>query len=920
MSTDKRDPAGAAPESPAKVTDSILGAPPATEADETPLLADLSAVEDWVERVYPEAPGVLMVNHVDARGTFKGTGGGCPDRASVVARVQELDAAGSQSIYLRAATLKVLPGPHGRGSSSDSFVLPGLWADVDFGTVGHKHDRKKGGGGLVLPPNASEARRIVTESGLPEPTLWVNSGGGLYPWWLFDKPVTISDANRQQLTNLSSDWQEALGRSAARLGYHYGTGVGDLARLLRLPGTVNRKAGRERPCRVIEDTGPEYLVEELYAALAARLGTKEASQNSTMTATADILPSGQAKPGLSNCGVFGVLDQHVSFADLLSGADWVVCTGKHPKSISNCFTRPGEPDHPCSAHVLVDYPSVLVNWSESSGLPVGKDQKLTKARVFAHLWHGGDLSAAAKDLLAATQGRTCTDAAASLALPRSPQPATLSAVQVPTGGYNPGVEPDTAGGKKGPSVATELVHLAEARFEFGISDEGEPFAVPKSGVRIVRMLRGNGSLRAELSRAYFQQHRKVAAQGALADALMVCEGLALEKNPSPLALRVARTDEVTWVDLGEVKGRIVKIDASGWSVIQQAPMLFRRTALTGVMPEPQGGGSLEELWDLLNVTPRYRPIVLAVLVAALIPSISHPVVLLSGEQGSGKSTATRLLVSLLDPSPAPLRTPPRSVEQWVTAAAGSWAVALDNVSEIPDWLSDCLCRASTGDGDVRRRLFSDGDLSVFSFKRVVLLNGIDLARISEDLADRLVNVRLDLIPDAARKEETALLARWAGAYPRILGAVFDLAVKTFAAMPEVELVNPPRMADFARVLAAVDAVLGTDGLAAYRDLGREMATDAVASDFVLSAIIEWITADWTGTAAKLLTAIDPGGLHQDHPGWPATAREMTTVMRQRAPSLRKLGWEVVELPRGGKDKSIRYRLTPPVEPDTVSDE
>jgi energy-coupling factor transporter ATP-binding protein EcfA2 len=391
-------------------------------------------------------------------------------------------------------------------------------------------------------------------------------------------------------------------------------------------------------------------------------------------------------------------------------------------------------------------------------------------------------------------------------------------------------------------------------------------------------------------------------------------------SPSQLALRVARSSDVTWVDLGEVKGRVVRIDHCGWSVVADAPMLFRRTALTGVMPEPQTGGTLNELWDLLNVSPRYRPIVLAVLVAALIPDIPHPVVLLSGEQGSGKSTATKMLVGLLDPSPAPLRKPPRDVEQWVVAAAGSWVVALDNLSEVKDWLSDSLCRASTGDGDVRRRLYTDGDHTVFSFKRVIIINGIDLADIRDDLADRLVGVRLDNIPESARKEETALWVRWADAYPRTLGAVFDLAVKTFAAMPEVELVSPPRMADFARILAAVDAVLGTDGLAAYRDLGREMATDAVTSDFVLTAVVEEITSTWTGTAAKLLVVIDPDARHQEHPGWPTTAREMTTVMRQRAPSLRKLGWEVVELPRGGKDKSIRYRLTPPVGPNTVNEE
>jgi translation initiation factor RLI1 len=58
---------------------------------------------------------------------------------------------------------------------------------------------------------------------------------------------------------------------------------------------------------------------------------------------------------------------------------------------------------------------------------------------------------------------------------------------------------------------------------------------------------------------------------------------------------------------------------------------------------------------------------LAVLVAAPIPRIPHPVTLLTGEQGTGKSTATARLASIIDPSLAQLRKPPRDVEQWTTA-------------------------------------------------------------------------------------------------------------------------------------------------------------------------------------------------------------------------------------------------------------
>ncbi|MGH3869798.1 MAG: hypothetical protein ACRDQ4_27605 [Pseudonocardiaceae bacterium] len=147
-----------------------------------------------------------------------------------------------------------------------------------------------------------------------------------------------------------------------------------------------------------------------------------------------------------------------------------------------------------------------------------------------------------------------------------------------------------------------------------------------------------------------------------------------------------------------------------------------------------------------------------------------------GEQGTGKtSAATKMLAALLDPSPAQVRRAPRDVETWTTAAAGSWVVALDNLSGISDQISDALCRASTGDGDVRRRLYSDGDLHVIAFRRVVFVNGIDLGVLHDDLADWLVTVTLNRLADYQRRKDADMAEAWRVAHPRVLGALLDLA-------------------------------------------------------------------------------------------------------------------------------------------------
>lgn len=472
------------------------------------------------------------------------------------------------------------------------------------------------------------------------------------------------------------------------------------------------------------------------------------------------------------------------------------------------------------------------------------------------------------------------------------------------------------------TAATALVDLVRRRYRLGLSTEDEPFAVPHTGPRVVRPLRGGkGSLRAALAAAYYTDAGRVAPQQALAEALQTVEGMAQELDPEPLHLRVAEHDGALHLDLGDPTGRAVVLSAAGWQVVEQPAVLFRRTALTGALPTPQRGGELRELWTLLNVTPADRPLVLAWLVAALLPDMPHPVLALRGEQGSGKSSASRILAALLDPGPAQTRKPPRDVDSWVTAAAGSWVVALDNVSTVAEWWSDALCRSVTGDGDVRRRLYSDADLTVFSFRRVVLLNGVDLGAVRDDLAERLLTVELARIGERGRRLDADLAAQWQQAHPRILGALLDLSVRVLDTLPTLRLAALPRMADFARVLAAVDAVLGTDALVAYIGQAGEQAADAVDADPVLAAVTRTITAAWEGPAAELLDLIAPNAEPSRQPkGWPKDSRALTALLRRRGPSLCRLGWTIEDLGRGGKACVVRFRLVPPDGTDEAGDE
>jgi putative DNA primase/helicase len=171
-----------------------------------------------------------------------------------VARAQKWDKTQPAGIYFRVTMLPPDGVKRGRGNEADAHALTFLWADVDYGTVGHKPGR----GSLPLPPDEEAARKIIAALPMP-PSLLIHSGGGLYPIWQFKRPVYLDETNRADAKARSQQWQEIIQAKAATLGWHYGSGVGDLARILRLPGSVNRKVpAQPRPCRVIEQTGEVF--------------------------------------------------------------------------------------------------------------------------------------------------------------------------------------------------------------------------------------------------------------------------------------------------------------------------------------------------------------------------------------------------------------------------------------------------------------------------------------------------------------------------------------------------------------------------------------------------------------------------------------------------------------------------------------
>jgi putative DNA primase/helicase len=350
-----------------------------------PVHFDPEAARQWLDVLYPgDTPGLI---HVSATGNWAGRA--FTDRDQAVDYMQAMD--GREGVYLRITTLRQQPTAGGRGSVEDSLCLPGLWADVDIAGPGHKTGEK-------LPPDAESAKRIIAESGLPEPSLWVHSGGGLYPWWLFKQPVEVTPDNIEELKQLSAGWQKLVARSADALGWHYGAGVGDLARILRVPGTVNRKAGLSRPCRIVEDGKDDYTLDQLRGGLSAALlrhpeperkpSPAPSAPGSTPRLVEVVRGPGEVTPNDD-------FEARVAWDDELLLKDWTISKG-FPGGYCE-WVRPGKDTEGISATTGHDPGrDRLKVFTDATAFEQG--EVYTKPGAYAVLHHGGDHRAATREL------------------------------------------------------------------------------------------------------------------------------------------------------------------------------------------------------------------------------------------------------------------------------------------------------------------------------------------------------------------------------------------------------------------------------------------------------------------------------------------------------------------------------------------
>jgi hypothetical protein len=470
------------------------------------------------------------------------------------------------------------------------------------------------------------------------------------------------------------------------------------------------------------------------------------------------------------------------------------------------------------------------------------------------------------------------------------------------------------------SQATLIVELAD---ELGVVLMHDPSQIPyaiveQNGVRTVQAVRSS-AFRSLLAKEFFDRHDRVARAAALSDARGVLEGRALYNGALVnVGLRIAGDEDAVDIDLGDDRWRMAHVTRDGWSIAPHTPRLFRRAPGMLEMSEPVHGASLDELRDFVRVDDHDYPLLLAFLVNAMRHTGPYPILLLTGEQGTAKTTTARKLRRLIDPNRADVRAEPRENRDLAIAANNGHMLVLDNLSHVTSQMSDALCRLSTGGGFSTRTLYTDDEETIFDGQRPIIITSITDVANRADLLDRCLTVRLQPIPESERRTETELWKAFDAAQPRLFGALLDAVSIALANVREVDRTIPskPRMADaFTWALAAAPALgVHADVIARAWNCTRDEAYAATIEASIIAAPLLQIVAgsggEWIGTVTELLARIEAvvDEATKRRKEWPKSPKALGSLVRVIGPALRARGIDHTEH-RGGEARRHRFTTT-----------
>jgi putative DNA primase/helicase len=378
------------------------------------------------------------------------------------------------------------------------------------------------------------------------------------------------------------------------------------------------------------------------------------------------------------------------------------------------------------------------------------------------------------------------------------------------------------------------------------------------------------------------------------------------------------------IDLGDETGRCVRVTKDGYS-LEHPTINFIKSEGMLALPEPANDGSLAPLWDIVNVPEETEKCLLVGwMVSALAPNSEYPLLVLQGEQGSGKSFAADTIKTLVDPAKVTKQAPISSEQDLFINAQQNHVMSFDNLSGMRHEVADAFCRIATGGAHVARKLYTNGEQSVNEACNPVILNGIEDMTTRPDLLSRSFVVHLPVLKRKISARE--LKEKLEQSKAIILGGLLRGLVSALRNRDTTILDNPPRLAETATFITAAESGLGWKSgsfMKAYEQNQRSSVISGLELDPVVPKLVRFVqmrfekASEFTITATELMDAIKPLDQKDRPMNWPKTSGAFSAHISRVSSALREIGIEITRERIASKRMIIIRKNFDTYDPDII---
>ncbi len=394
--------------------------------------------------------------------------------------------------------------------------------------------------------------------------------------------------------------------------------------------------------------------------------------------------------------------------------------------------------------------------------------------------------------------------------------------------------------------------------------------------------------------------------------------------------RVAQLNDKHIVyDLNNGQGDVVDVTEAGVTISKRTDPQYQglhfyahTNMLPQVLPDFTGSATLPELLaPFLPFSADDKKLVIVWLLCAMLEDTKKCILVAVGPEGSGKSSACRVLRSLIDPQSNPPGTLPYDEQNLCLSLGNRYCTLYDNVRTVSNKISDILCQATQGGSYETRTLYTNMGLTYVSFKSTLMMNGILPSMVSSpDLKDRCLMVTAT-ISDDKREIDGNLDSLFEQRRPAILGQMFT-TIQQAMALPDTEQTDyKTRMQHYASWGYLFSKILWGDGnilINAYQTNKGGLISSSLLEDptgvgpaFICylqgysAASFPLVRSSQTFYNEVCDTAKNSLNINTQYHPWPQSASKFTDKLRILVRSLEAFG---IKLVRSKTNKAMQITI------------